>query len=100
MVKGSRKVHLARHGDQLPLRGAVGHSGVCMMEVVKVEAASPLQTEVVVAANLRERMTACLVAACAVMDLARASGMDIRFNIGVDGFGRNRVTVLDIVKPL
>ena len=53
-----------------------------------------------IAANLKDRASKALLAVTAIMDEARRADLVLNFQIGVDGFGRNVVTALTIVKPL
>lgn len=70
-----------------------GNGGVVRLETNQ-------RTDKEVAADLRARMTAKLVEVAMILDEANRSGMRIAFQLGIDGFGRNVVTTLDIVKPL
>ena len=51
-----------------------------------------------VAANLKNEMQAALAVAAGIMDVANRSGMKVQFQLGIDGFGRNVIASLDIVK--
>lgn len=53
-----------------------------------------------VAADIKAGAGAMLAPICALMDEARADGLVLNFQIGVDGFGRSRVVDISVVKPL
>lgn len=67
------------------------------MDVVKLET---MKTEKEVVADLRARTEAKLAEVALILDDANRAGMRITFNIGVDGFGRNVVQSLEIMKPM
>jgi hypothetical protein len=52
------------------------------------------------AADIKQRVRNALELAAKVMDEANRSGMRVQFHFGVDGFGRNVVAALDVVKVL
>ena len=46
------------------------------------------------------RLRKKLEEACAIMDEANGRGMRINFNCGIDGFGRNVVASIEIMKRM
>ena len=50
--------------------------------------------------DLRDRVRSKLDELLPIMDEASRAGMRVEFQLGVDGFGRNMIGKLDIVKSL
>ena len=53
-----------------------------------------------VATDLKARVRVALEGVAALMDEANRSGMQVQFQIGLDGFGRNVVASLNVVRVL
>lgn len=61
----------------------------------------PLRTDAYVAQELRDELTPLLDRVCEILAKAKASGLQVAFNIQPDSFGRRfRVVEISIVKPL
>lgn len=61
----------------------------------------PLRTEAVVAKEIRDALSPLLDQVCGIMSGAKASGLQVAWNIQPDSFGRRfRVVEISIVKPL
>ena len=58
------------------------------------------KSETEVATELKARLRTELEAICKTMNEARSHGMQLSFNIGIDGFGRQVITALEATKPL
>jgi hypothetical protein len=50
--------------------------------------------------DLKNRIRFSLEQAAAIMDEARQAGLVLQFQFGIDGFGRNVIASIAVVKPL
>lgn len=53
-----------------------------------------------IAVDIRERVRGKLSEVGLLLDEANRAGMRINFQMGVDGFGRNIVAMIDVTKPV
>ena len=53
-----------------------------------------------VAADLKKRLHAAIGEVVSIMDEANARGLQVSFQLGRDGYGKNRINDLEIVRPL
>ena len=70
------------------------------MSEPKLEIINPSKTDAAVAADLKRDTGELLKKVAALLDEANRHGMRIQFQLGVDGFGRNVVANLDVMKVL
>lgn len=68
-----------------------------MAELVEMKSK---RSDVDIAADLKNRIRVHLEQAGAIMDEGRSAGLVIQFQFGIDGFGRNVIASLAVVKPL
>jgi hypothetical protein len=62
---------------------------------------TPLRTDAVIAAEIREQLSPLLDQICTIMSKARADGYEVSWSIQPDSFGRHlRCTEIAIRKPL
>lgn len=59
-----------------------------------------IQPEKETANELKQRIRLALSVCLEIMDEATRNGMVIQFQLGVDGFGRNVISALNVVKVL
>ena len=57
-------------------------------------------TDSEVAKAIKDEAESHLLALTALMDRARAKGMEFNFNLGFNAFGRAQVMAVTVVKPL
>ena len=72
-----------------------------LAEITDDETVTQLRTDAIIAQELRDELGPLLDKVCEVMAKAKASGMQLAWNIQPDSFGRRfRVVEISIVKPL
>lgn len=71
------------------------------LEIAADETVTQLRTDAVVAKEVRDALSPLLDQVCEIMSGAKASGLQVAWNIQPDSFGRRfRVVEISIVKPL
>jgi hypothetical protein len=60
----------------------------------------PGSTDAERAQDYRDRLRAALVPVLAIIQEAQSNGLKVGFNIGPDGFGRQQIQTVEVVKPL
>ena len=60
----------------------------------------PVVTDAVLAQAIRDEITPLLEQICTICTKARKDGLTVGFNLGFDEYGRQRITSLNITKPL
>jgi hypothetical protein len=58
------------------------------------------RTDAMRAQEIRDQLAPLLAQVCAILNQARADGLIVSFNLGLDMYGRSRVQDMSIVRPL